>query len=477
MSQRHLLACALLGASLFMTTSEAKANGPAVLAQYVLMADSAILSRTVPLVRVILAQPASGCPSLVLGDGSPSLSMVKRRNPNPAAFGVDVCEAVVEVAAGVSVTVEGQSSALPVPAVGPMQINDVAVLGDSGCKKPKQHCKKGWPLPAIAVAAAAGKPDLVLHMGDYNYSGTPSKTGAGEWSYDGCVPADGGPLVRQSTYDTWATWNHDFFTPAAPLLAAAPWVVTRGNHELCSRAGQGWFYLLDPHSPLLDPYQSQPSCDAPTMLSQPYMLSFANLELVMYDTANACGGEDSESAGGVAYEVRQFMLQLNAINALLSKGTTPAWLVGHRPLWSVQQYGSDPPTIQNQTMQPALAATPNGALSSRIAMLVSGHMHQFFSLTFQKGSRPPQLVIGNSGVKLSDSNILPSPWSETVDSVPAAGLSVVADTSYGYLQASLTDAGHWTGTVEAFDAAGNAQTTPVATCGLPVVGRHLCVAP
>ena len=29
--------------------------------------------------------------------------------------------------------------------------------------------------------------------------------------------------------------------PAAELLATAPWVVARGNHELCSRAGLGWF--------------------------------------------------------------------------------------------------------------------------------------------------------------------------------------------------------------------------------------------
>ncbi len=153
------------------------------------------------------------------------------------------------------------------------------------------------------------------------------------------------------------------------------------------------------------------------------------------------------------------------------------WLVGHRPLWSVQQYGGDPPTIENQTLQPALAATPDGVLSSRVAMLVSGHMHQFFTLTFQQGARPPQLVIGNSGVALSSSNVLPSPWNETVDGVPAAGLSVVADTSYGYLKASVTDAGHWTGTVEAFDATGSAQATPVATCALPVANGHLCVAP
>ena len=47
--------------------------------------------------------------------------------------------------------------------------------------------------------------------------------------------------------DNWAVWQKDFFDPAAPLLAAAPWVLVRGNHELCSRGGHGWFRLLDPH--------------------------------------------------------------------------------------------------------------------------------------------------------------------------------------------------------------------------------------
>ena len=29
------------------------------------------------------------------------------------------------------------------------------------------------------------------------------------------------------------------------LLATAPWILLRGNHEDCSRAGEGWFRFLD----------------------------------------------------------------------------------------------------------------------------------------------------------------------------------------------------------------------------------------
>ncbi len=46
----------------------------------------------------------------------------------------------------------------------------------------------------------------------------------------------------------WDAWNADFFTPAAPLLAAAPWAAVRGNHESCARAGQGWWRFLDGHA-------------------------------------------------------------------------------------------------------------------------------------------------------------------------------------------------------------------------------------
>jgi len=464
----------------------ATASAPQVLAQYVLMAHSDLLDRTVPLARVILAQPAAACPSISTSDGK-TLEMTWRLNPNPAAFGVAVCEAVLPDGAGVTAKVMGQSTPLPRPPEAPGAISTLVVVGDSGCKGgTKQPCSaegsvlSAWPFPQITAAAAQDSPDLVIHVGDYNYRGTPNKTGAGQWSYDGCVPADGGPLVHQSTYDTWTTWDEDFFTPAKPLLAAAPWVVTRGNHELCSRAGRGWFYFLDPHSPLLNPWVEARSCDSPSAPTEPYRLSFSNLDLLMMDTANACGGEDPESPAGIAYEVGQYMRQLNTVNALApreeSRGSGTAWLVGHRPLWSLQQYPPDPPVSENQTMQPALKATPLGALAPSIKMLLSGHMHQFFSLTFQQGSRPPQLVVGNSGVELSG-NALGSPWTGTVDGVPASGLSSASGASFGYLLAKVKDGGHWVGTVKRFSGDGQPQSDALATCALPIQKGDLCKEP
>lgn len=405
-----------------------------------------------------------------------------RDNPNPSAFGVSVCEAVVQVKPGVTVTVAGSSTRLPIPAMGRQRVDRLVVVGDSGCKGgSKQPCAgsdgvaSAWPLPSIAKAAAGEAPDLVIHVGDYNYRGTPSKTGADQWSYDGCLPSDGSPLVRQSTYDTWTTWNEDFFVPAQPLLAKAPWVMTRGNHELCSRAGSGFFYFLDPHSKLLNPWLEVPGCDAPSVTVEPQMLRFANLDLVLLDTANACGGEDPESPPAIAYEVNQYMRQLTVVNALLAKSPHGAWLVGHRPIWSLAQWdNSSPPQSENQTMQPALAATPLGRLHPNATMLLSGHMHQFFSLTFE-GKRQPQLVIGNSGVALSG-NLLPSPWSDTVDGMAAQGLSMASGAAFGYLSAEVTDAGTWQGTVRGFQADGQA-VAPLAECGMPLVSGNLCRLP
>src|SRR6185437_1484692 len=54
----------------------------------------------------------------------------------------------------------------------------------------------------------------------------------------------------------WDTWQADFFGPAKPLLAAAPWIVNRGNHEQCVLSGQGWYRFLDTNG-----YDSVPGQD------------------------------------------------------------------------------------------------------------------------------------------------------------------------------------------------------------------------
>lgn len=82
------------------------------------------------------------------------------------------------------------------------------------------------------------KPNLVLHMGDYVY-----RQWLCPWKGDkGCE------AINQNAAwgDTIITWYNEFFKPFQPLLEAAPWVMARGNHEICKRAGVGWNFLLNP---------------------------------------------------------------------------------------------------------------------------------------------------------------------------------------------------------------------------------------
>lgn len=153
-------------------------------------------------------------------------------------FPVAVCEA--RAPAGTRQLIVGDS---PAPIL-PEEVRRIVVIGDTGCRlegRAVQDCNdpEAWPFAAIARRAASRKPDLVIHVGDYYYRET-------------ACPADRNGCAGSSHGDNWATWQADFFEPAAPLLAAAPWVMVRGNHELCRRSGRGWFRLLDPHLAPLD---------------------------------------------------------------------------------------------------------------------------------------------------------------------------------------------------------------------------------
>ena len=114
------------------------------------------------------------------------------------------------------------------------------VIGDTGCRIKAsdnifQACNDAaqWPFKQVAAAAAAIAPDLVIHVGDYHYRET-------------ACPA-GDPACAGSPWGYgWDAWEADLFAPAQPLFAAAPWIVVRGNHESCFRAGQGWWRFLDP---------------------------------------------------------------------------------------------------------------------------------------------------------------------------------------------------------------------------------------
>ncbi len=130
---------------------------------------------------VVRAITENSCPN-VLFDGQEIPTKVRSETNqefdgvDPAFFPVRVCEVPVPAGA-IAGTLEGK--ALPIARPNPRRI---VVIGDSGCRvtdKEIQPCNdpKSWPFSRIAAAAAATRPDLVIHVGDYAYRESPCPAG------------------------------------------------------------------------------------------------------------------------------------------------------------------------------------------------------------------------------------------------------------------------------------------------------------
>jgi hypothetical protein len=322
------------------------------------------------------------------------------------AYPIQVC--VARVAATVrSVTADG----VPIPVL-PRAIKRIVVIGDTGCRLKGdfvQDCNDPvkWPFATIARLAAARHPDLVIDVGDYHYRETPCPAGRA-----GCA---GSPFG-----DNWAVWQKDFFDPAAPLLAAAPWVLVRGNHEICSRGGHGWFRLLDPHPDMVE-------CTATT---PPYALHLDPLSLLVFDGADA--DDDKADAAKVA-------LFRGQLQSLLADAPPHSWLLTHRPIWAlVQGAGAKPGMTLNATEQAAI----RDLLPPSLDMVLSGHVHDFTSYDFGPG-HPAQLVNGEGGDN-NDAITQPLTPDTTIDGAKLHHGFGIAD--YGYALLHRTGQG-WSGTV------------------------------
>ncbi len=275
-ARRLRWACLSLSAALLCCASAKQGKppvpAPELHAAYVVLTapgSGPHAGKTVPFARLITA-PDIPCPPLVATDGTRTPTTPRR---DPHGFPVQVCEAVYPFERSLGVA----GSGVRLPSVGRDPAR-VAVLADTGCKpKDQGGCPFDdpgqWPLPAFAAAAAAAAPDVVLHMGDYNYRGTSGrfepKVPAGSdktlWVYDagdGAPPSARceiyGPYYSQNSSDSadpdsWEAWKLDFFEPARPLLAAG-W---RG--EVVALDAEEWTGLL-------------PRCDARAAAGRPLCL-------------------------------------------------------------------------------------------------------------------------------------------------------------------------------------------------------------
>jgi hypothetical protein len=349
-------------------------------------------------------------PARVAPDGSPNTPPPGQRL---------VCEQ--DVTGAKKVSVGGVKLKMP-----PKNPQRIVVIGDTGCRikiepRPGDHAgekeefqdcnnPKQWPFAIVAKAAAAANPDLVIHVGDYIYR-------------EAACPADKAKDCGGSPWgDNWETWEADFFKPAKSLLAAAPWIMVRGNHEICSRAGKGWTYYLDPV-----PYAKTDQCADDT---PPYAVKAGGFQGVVMDTANA------PDSGPTPAQIADYAKQFGTAGGFKLDN---AWFLSHRPIWGAKGNHKQPGDLisLNATLQAAWKSTPIPG----VTLIVAGHIHLFELMSFKEGV-PPQLVVGNGGT--DPAHKIKTPLAgKTLGPVTIANGTSVHDFGFALMKPSA-DGKNWT---------------------------------
>jgi hypothetical protein len=341
----------------------------------------------------------------------------------PSAFPVLVCEKAIP--AGV-IRAAIHDRALPLPKANPQRI---VVIGDTGCRLFKmtdavfQACNDAmqWPFAAVAAAAAAAAPDLVIHVGDYHYRENECPAGN--------VQCAGSPWGYG-----WDAWEADLFAPAEALFRAAPWIVVRGNHESCNRAGQGWWRFLDPR-----PLAPRQDCnvaadDAIGDYSEPYAVPLgsgpaADTQFIVFDSSNV--GVAPLPADDAMHV--QYRAQLERAFALAARRPN-VFFMNHHPILAFAPNPAKPdaPFPGNGALQSVLARLqPTALFPPNVKALLSGHVHLFEVVSFAT-PQPAQFVVGNGGDWIDTPLPLPLP----AGVVPAPGTVIaglVATNRFGFM--------------------------------------------
>src|SRR5215831_9485221 len=360
-------------------------------------------------VRSIVSADAN-CPTLD-ADGQP-LPMKVRAEPSPlfsdapttplASFPVRVCE--VMISQGVS-RVLLENEPLPLPRA---DISRIVVFGDTGCriKEAKvQDCKRDWPYASLVTFAAEAHPDLVIHVGDYLYR-------------ESCDTKATDCPDTPIGYG-WKVWNNDFFKPSAPLLATAPWIMVRGNHETCARAGEGWFRFLDHAAPENECAEISKSFDI--VLG---VLGFVVMDSGKIANENGSDDDDDDDDSADASRTEDLTPIVKQRYAEIARSVpSPGWLLTHAPFNAVRLKHHET-EVANTLQQQAIGEL----VPSDIKMIVSGHVHIFEALSFADADppRPPQLVVGTGGVKLAKKPKKP----DDIGGAPVSNAFILKDFAY-----------------------------------------------
>ena len=301
----------------------------------------------------------------------------------PSVFDVLTCEARWPIGAR-----RGRVAGKDVPAPRD-QIKRIVLIGDTGCRMKAsentfQPCNDPvkWPFAQVAQSAAALHPDLVIHLGDIHYRESP------------CPPGNAACATSRWGYG-FDAWQADLFEPAKLLLAAAPWVFVRGNHESCHRAGQGWFRFIDAKI-----WREDRSCNAPALdeqadYSAPYAVPLAgDTQLIVFDSSRTQG--KPMTSKDVSYG--KYLQQMQQV-AQLTQSKAENFFMSHHPLLAVAPV-KDISRFKpggNEALQSAFSALyPERLFPQGVSVAMHGHVHLFEAISF-KSSHPISLVLGNSG--------------------------------------------------------------------------------
>jgi hypothetical protein len=307
---------------------------------------------------------AAACPKATRDGTAETMTVRAERNDD---FPILVC--TLSFPKGTNNVVIGEVPlALPKPA--PPRI---LLIGDTGCRikgAAVQACNDmaAWPFRLIADIAAEMKPDLVIHVGDYYYRENKCPD-----NKPGCAGSPSG--------DGWDSWREDFFAPAGPLLAAAPWVFVRGNHEACGRGGKGWNRLLDGFPISSDCQNVSPSFTA----------DIGGVQLVVMDVSAVTNVDEANPNRALA---DTYLPQFEAAKSL---GAGPVWLAFHEPIWSPVGVKGGEISVGNKT----LASAARGVIPPNVQAILSGHIHTFEVMSYM-GDLPIQIVSGNGGDRLEE---------------------------------------------------------------------------
>lgn len=413
MTLSTLIARGLLPATLAALAGCASLEpGPAPEAAYVVLGEGGAA-----VARVVTRAPQ--CPAITLDQHSAPMAVraplqaiplrpaQAKGGAQPPSSAVLTCDAAIPQGTQ-DASVAGQPLPLPRAAA-----NRIVVIGDTGCRLNKnetQDCNDpdAYPFARIAAAAAAWHPDLVVHVGDYHYREAPCPEGRA-----GCAGSPWGA--------GWDAWKADFFQPGGALLRAAPWVLARGNHESCARAGQGWWRFLDPRPLAPGRDCNDPADDAGGDFSDPYAVPLGgDAQLIVFDSSA------TSYKGFAPADPRRakYADTWRKLVALARQGRYNI-AVDHHPLFAfgaledknsgaVSLFGGDAGLLQS------FGALDPGLLPPSISMLLSGHVHLWEQVSFAS-AHPTQFVSGFSGTA---EDIVPLPATPPPGQAPAPGAVV-----------------------------------------------------